>query len=239
MTAAFTVRGVTKRFGGLTAVDGASIDVDRGEIVGLIGPNGAGKSTLFGVIAGVHRPDAGTVSAGDRVLTGRKPHQLARLGIARTFQTPRPFGALTVRGNILAAALTVERRERAADRWAGECLRRVGLAELAEQTASTLPLGMRKRLEVGRALAIRPSLLLLDEVLGGLNPEEMDGMVALIRELRGEGFAICMVEHVMAVIMSICDRIYVLHHGAVIASGTPVEVSRDPAVIDAYLGETI
>ncbi|EWT06265.1 branched-chain amino acid ABC transporter ATP-binding protein [Intrasporangium chromatireducens Q5-1] len=235
----FEVRDVTKRFGGLTAVSDASLMVDSGEIVGVIGPNGAGKSTLFSVIAGVLRPDEGVVLDGEKVLTGLRPYRMARAGVARTFQTPRPFGALTVRENMVAAAHTVHRSTADAHAWAAECLERIGLTELAEVAASTLPLGMRKRLEVGRALATKPRLLLLDEVLGGLNPNEIDTMVALIRELRQSGMAICMVEHAMAIIMSLCDRIYVIDHGVVISTGTPQEVSSDQQVIDAYLGGSV
>lgn len=233
----FEVRGVTKRFGGLVAVADATVSVRAGEIVGLIGPNGAGKSTLFGVISGVHRPDEGGVYIDDAPLPRLKPHQLARKGIVRTSQTPAPFSSLSVFDNVLAAAYSVERSERGATSWADECVARVGLADVGAKPASSLPLGMRKRLEVGRAMAVRPRLLLLDEVLGGLNPEEMSSMVELIRSLRAEGMAVCMVEHVMAVIMTLCDRIYVLHHGAVIAHGTPGEISRNEAVLTAYLGE--
>lgn len=234
----FEVRNVTKRFGGLVAVDCASLTVEQGEIVGVIGPNGAGKSTLFSVIAGVLAPDEGTVLAGDRTLTGLPPHKLARHGVARTFQTPKPFGELTVLDNMIVAAHTVEARTGDARGWAESCLERIGMTSMADVTAAVLPLGMRKRLEVGRALATRPSLLLLDEVLGGLNPGEIDTMSALIRELRDEGIALCMVEHAMAIIMSLCDRIYVLDQGVVISSGTPQEVSQDQTVIDAYLGES-
>lgn len=235
----FEVCGVTKRFGGLTAVSKADLTVSPGEIVGVIGPNGAGKSTLFSVIAGVLTPEEGVVKVGDKVLTGMPPYRLARNGVARTFQTPRPFGALTVLDNIVVAAHTVEARTSDAREWAVQCLDRIGMADMADVTASALPLGMRKRLEVGRALATRPQLLLLDEALGGLNPSEIDTMVALIRELRGEGMAICMVEHAMAIIMSLCDRIYVIDHGVVISSGTPKEVSSDQTVIDAYLGGSV
>jgi branched-chain amino acid transport system ATP-binding protein len=235
----FEVREVTKRFGGLTAVDRASLRVEPGEIVGVIGPNGAGKSTLFSVIAGVLVPDEGTVAAGEDTLTGLPPHRLARRGVARTFQTPRPFGALSVRDNMVVAAHTVERDGAEVGRWADRCLERIGMTHVADVTASALPLGMRKRLEVGRALATRPKLLLLDEVLGGLNPGEIETMVGLIKELRDEGMAICMVEHAMAIIMSLCDRIYVLDHGVVISSGTPQEVSQDQTVIDAYLGGSV
>jgi branched-chain amino acid transport system ATP-binding protein len=235
----FEVCGVTKRFGGLTAVSEADLSIHPGEIVGVIGPNGAGKSTLFSVIAGVLKPEEGVVKAGEEVLTGMPPHRLARVGVARTFQTPRPFGALTVRENMVVAAHTVERSTSEAHVWAAECLERIGMADMADVTASALPLGMRKRLEVGRALATRPRLLLLDEVLGGLNPAEIDTMVALIRELRADGMAVCMVEHVMAIIMSLCDRIYVIDHGVIISSGTPQEVSSDQTVIDAYLGGSV
>ena len=235
----FEVCGVTKRFGGLTAVSKADLTIGPGEIVGVIGPNGAGKSTLFSVIAGVLTPEEGVVKAGDKVLTGMAAHKMARHGVARTFQTPRPFGALTVLDNMVVAAHTVEPKTGQAREWAVRCLDRIGMSEMADVTASALPLGMRKRLEVGRALATRPQLLLLDEVLGGLNPSEIDTMVALIRELRGEGMAICMVEHAMAIIMSLCDRIYVIDHGVVISSGTPQEVSSDQTVIDAYLGGSV
>jgi branched-chain amino acid transport system ATP-binding protein len=235
----FEVCGVTKRFGGLTAVSQASLELNPGEIVGVIGPNGAGKSTLFSVIAGVLKPEEGVVKVGDEVLTGMPPYRLARVGVARTFQTPRPFGALTVRDNMVVAAHTVEKGTREALAWADVCLERIGMAHMADVTSSALPLGMRKRLEVGRALATKPRLLLLDEVLGGLNPGEIETMVALIRELRSDGMAVCMVEHAMAIIMSLCDRIYVIDHGVVISSGTPQEVSADKTVIDAYLGGSV
>ncbi|HET9498722.1 MAG TPA: ABC transporter ATP-binding protein [Marmoricola sp.] len=235
----FEVCGVTKRFGGLTAVSEASLVISPGEIVGVIGPNGAGKSTLFSVIAGVLKPEEGVVRTGDEVLTGMPPHKLARVGVARTFQTPRPFGGLTVRDNMVVAAHTVERRTAEAQKWADACLERIGMSDMADVSASALPLGMRKRLEVGRALATKPRLLLLDEVLGGLNPGEIETMVRLIRELRDDGIAVCMVEHAMAIIMSLCDRIYVIDHGVVISSGTPQEVSSDQTVIDAYLGGSV
>lgn len=230
------VHNVTRKFGGLVAVSDASLSVASGEIVGLIGPNGAGKSTLFNVIANVYTPTSGHVSVGGTDLGGKKPHDLAKHGVARTFQTPRPFGKLSVLDNVIVAAMTKNPRRRVAEPLARQALERVHLADAADLPASSLPLGMRKRLEVARGLALDPTLVLLDEVLGGLNPDETEAMVDVIVGLRNDGVAVCMIEHVMAVIMDICDRIYVLHHGQIIASGTPEEIRAHPEVVEAYLG---
>jgi branched-chain amino acid transport system ATP-binding protein len=233
-------RGVTKRFGGLTAVDAVDLAVAEGEIVGLIGPNGSGKTTLFNCIAGFYRPDAGTLTFRDRPLVGRAPDEVCRLGIARTFQLSRPFAAMTVVQNVAVGVLygnaalgsigvaTAEARR---------LLAYVSLGDVADAPAAGIPLAQRKRLEVARALATRPQLLLLDESMAGLNPVEIEAAVRLLRRLRTElGLTLVIVEHMMQVIMGLCDRVIVLDAGRKIAEGRPVEVAREPTVLQAYLG---
>ncbi len=234
--ARLVVEGIVKRFGGLTALGGVSLTVEPGEIVGLIGPNGAGKTTLFGVISGFVPPDAGRVRLGGRDLAGLAPHEVCRLGLARTFQLVRPFARLSVLENVAVAALVRHPTRGAALDAAAAALARVGLEGRAEEPAGSLPLGLRKRLEIARALATEPKVLLLDETLAGLTAGETDQMVAALGRLRDGGMAIVVIEHVMRAVMALSDRIVVLHHGEVIASGTPAAVSADPAVIEAYLG---
>lgn len=228
---------VTKRFGGLTAVRDVTLEVTQGELVGIIGPNGAGKTTLFNVIAGFYRPDEGRIRFLGRDITGLAPHAVCRLGLTRTFQLVKPFGNLSVLDNVIIGALTRLGQVRAARVDAERVLEMCGLTPYAHARARALPLALRKRLEVARALATRPRLLLLDEVMAGLNPAELASMVALIQRLRAEGITLLVIEHIMAAIMRLAERILVLHHGELIAEGPPARIARDPRVIDAYLGE--
>ena len=237
MTALLSVQGVSKRFHGLVAVDRVSFEVPQGTIFALIGPNGAGKTTLFNTIAGEFRPDGGAIEfAGDRI-DGLPPDQACRRGIGRTFQLVKPFPALSVEDNVIVGALLHRSDVGAARTRAGEVLRRLDLYDKRAQRASSLTLPDRKRLEVARALATDPKLLLLDEVMAGLRPTETDRIVAVLRELNREtGLTILLIEHVMRAVMALASQILVLHHGAAIAQGAPDKVVRDPAVIESYLG---
>jgi branched-chain amino acid transport system ATP-binding protein len=236
MTALLSVEAVTKRFRGLVAVDEASFAVEPGEIFAVIGPNGAGKTTLFNMIAGVFAPDDGRILFGGERIDGRRPDEIARRGIGRTFQIVRPFPALTVEDNVIVGALLRADGVDAARQHAHELLRRLDLYDRRARPAASLTLPDRKRLEVARALATRPRLLLLDEVMAGLRPTETDRMVAILRELIGGGLTILLIEHVMRAVMALATRVLVLHHGAAIAQGTPEAVVREPAVVASYLG---
>ena len=232
-----TLERVTKRFGGLTAVRDVSFEVREGDLLGIIGPNGAGKTTLFNVISGYYRPDGGRVLLAGRDVGGEPPHVICRLGLTRTFQIVKPFGNLSVLDNVMIGALTRLPRVAAARDEARRVIETCGLGPYAAARARALPVGLRKRLEVARALATRPRLLLLDEVMAGLNPTELGGIVELIRRLHAEGLTLIVIEHIMAAMMRLARRIVVLHHGETIAEGRPDEITRDPRVIDAYLGE--
>ena len=230
------VEGLTKRFGGLTAVDQASFDVPAGSITGLIGPNGAGKTTVFTMIAGFTKPSAGTILFEGSSIAGEPPHALARRGIARTFQIVQPFAGLTVAENIAVGVhLRHASRDEALAR-AHDVARRVGLGPELEKPAASLTVAGRKRLELARALATEPKLLLLDEVLAGLNPSEIRDIVPIIQTIRAGGVTILMIEHVMQAVMSLCETVHVIASGRMIASGPPPQVCRDPRVIEAYLG---
>lgn len=231
------VSGLSRSFGGLRAVHDVTFQVEQGTVVGLIGPNGAGKSTLFNLIAGALKPDAGTVIFDGRDTTGQPTHTIARLGLARTFQLTRPFLALSVLDNVAVGALAHQAALHAAREEARGILEMLGLQQWATQPAAVLSTAGRKRLEVARALALRPRLLLLDEVLAGLIPSERQRMVDILRHLREQGITMLFVEHVMAAVMALSDRIVVLHHGELLAAGAPDEVTRDRRVIEAYLGE--
>jgi len=230
------VAGVTRRFGGVVAVNAASLSVPEGAIVGLIGPNGAGKTTLFGIISGFVAPSAGSVTWDGADITALPPHRRAQAGIARTFQIVQPFAGLSVVENIAVGAYLRHPRRADATRIATAIAHRLGLGAMLDRPAAALTVAGRKRLELARALATGPRLLLLDEVLAGLNPSEIRDIIPLIQAIRAEGVTILMIEHVMQAVMNLCDHLYVLAEGRMIAEGNPVTVCTDPMVIEAYLG---
>ncbi len=227
---------VSRRFGGLLAVNSASLTAEEGRITALIGPNGAGKTTLFSSISGFLKPSAGDVRYAGEIITGEPPYRLARRGIARTFQIVQPFGGLTVRENILVGAHLHHRGRAEALAAAEEVGHYVGLTAQLDRPAATLTVAGRKRLELARALSTEPKLLLLDEVLAGLNPSEIRDIVPVIRGLCDRGITIVMIEHVMQAVMSLAEHVFVLAEGKVIAEGTPAQVAANPVVIEAYLG---
>ena len=238
MTALLRLDNVSRRFGGLNAVDRVSIAVDQGEIVGLIGPNGAGKTTLINLITGVYPATSGRVLFEDRDVTRARPHQIARLGVARTFQIVQPFPKMTVEDNVAAGALFCGHAAsvREARTLAREHLAFTGLGDMAERPAASLTLARRKRLELAKSLAMRPRLLMLDEVNAGLNAAEVEDALAIIRRIAEQGVTIIVIEHLMKVVLSISHRLVVLHHGQLIAEGAPQQVVNDRNVIEAYLG---
>jgi branched-chain amino acid transport system ATP-binding protein len=240
-TAQLELRGVVKRFGGVAALDGVTLSVATGEILGIIGPNGAGKTTLLNCVSGVYRPDGGDILWQGASIAGRAPHRVAALGIGRTFQVVKPFTSMTVRENAAIGALfgsaDAHLPPRQAFARADEVLELVGLAAKASLPVTALTIPDRKRLEVARAVATRPRLLLLDEVMAGLNHVEVDEALEMVRAVHATGVTIVLIEHVMRVIVGVCDRALVLHYGKVLADGPPKTVLSDRRVIEAYLGE--
>jgi branched-chain amino acid transport system ATP-binding protein len=230
------VRGISKSFGGLKAVSDATLSVPKGKIVSLIGPNGAGKTTLFTLISGFLKPDEGEVIFNGKDITGLPPHKICRLGIVRTFQVVQPFASLSVRENIAVGAHTRIANRKAALAKADGIAELVGMKPMLEQSAGDLTIAGRKRLELARALATEPSLLLLDEVMAGLNATEIAELVQVIRAIRDTGVTIFLIEHVMQAVMSLSDYTYVLNQGVMIAEGEPKQVTSSPDVIEAYLG---
>jgi len=230
------VQGLTKHFAGLTAVQDVSFSVPTGAIVGLIGPNGAGKTTCFSMIAGAMRPSAGQVWFAGEAIAGRAPEHICRSGLARTFQVVRPLADMTVLDNVVVGALLRTPTLYKAREWAAQTLAQVGLADKRHVQARHLTLPDRKMLELARALATRPKLVLLDEVMAGLRPGEADAVIQVLKDLNEQGLTIMLVEHVMRILMALADQIVVLHHGRFIMQGTPVEVANDARVIESYLG---
>jgi branched-chain amino acid transport system ATP-binding protein len=231
------VNGITKRFGGLVAVNNLSLSLDKGQILGLIGPNGAGKTTAFNMVSGFYKPDEGEVIFDDQKINGLRPDQVCKLGLARTFQVVKPFPQLNVRDNVIVGAYNRTNNRRDAREKAEEVIEFLGMQDMSETLASSLSVAGRKRLEVAKALATDPKIILLDEAMAGLRPTETDEMIELVRQISEQGIALLLVEHVMRVIMSLAERIVVIHHGDKIAEGEPKQVVQNKAVIDAYLGE--
>ena len=239
MKEALVIRGLSKRFGGLRAVQDVSFSVKENETVALIGPNGAGKTTSFNLITGFHRPDSGSISAFGLDITGLKPHDICAHGLARTFQVAKPFGAMTVLDNVMTGAFLRDRHAAVAREKAREAIEFVGLSAREKTAAKDLTTIDQRRLEMARALATQPRLLLLDEVMAGLNPSEIDQAVALIGKLSQRGLTIVIVEHVMRAIMAVARHIVVLDHGQKIAEGTPKQIVENPEVVRAYLGSYV
>ncbi|UCG26088.1 MAG: ABC transporter ATP-binding protein [Chloroflexota bacterium] len=237
MSLLLKLEGLTKRFGGLTAVHDVSLDLAEMEILGLIGPNGAGKTTLFNMISGTYLPTNGRITYEGQDITDLPSHEIAALGIARTFQIAKPFARLSVVDNVMVGSFLRTKGSGLASDKARQVVDFVGLESHADRPAQTLTTAGRKRLELARALATEPKLLLLDEVMAGLTPTESAGIVNLIRQIREAGITILVIEHVMKAIMSLSDRVAVIHHGELIAVDPPQDVAKDPRVIEAYLGE--
>ncbi|OGW36454.1 MAG: ABC transporter ATP-binding protein [Nitrospirae bacterium GWD2_57_9] len=231
------IKNVSRFFGGLAAIKSVSFEINKGEILGLIGPNGAGKTTLFNVVNGFYHPSRGEVSFRTERISGLKPHQICRRGIARTFQVVKPLQRMSVLDNVVASAFLRAKDRAEALGIANDVLDFTGLADDRDVLSKGLPLGKRKRLEIARALATRPELLLLDESFAGLNPAELDASIGIVRKIREQGITIMIIEHHMKVIMAISDRIVVLNYGEKIAEGAPLEIRNNPQVVEAYLGE--
>jgi branched-chain amino acid transport system ATP-binding protein len=231
------VKGVSRFFGGLAALTDVSFEVQKGEILGLIGPNGAGKTTLFNVVNGFYPPSRGEVAFNGKTISGLKPHSICKLGMARTFQVVKPLQRMSVLDNVIASAFLRAKTRDLAEKIAVEILEFTALYEDRDVISKSLPLGKRKRLEIARALATEPEMLLLDESFAGLNPTELDKSIEIIKKIKARGITIMIIEHHMKVIMAISDRIVVLNYGEKIAQGTPDEIRSSPLVIEAYLGE--
>ncbi|HET6515793.1 MAG TPA: ABC transporter ATP-binding protein [Thermodesulfovibrionales bacterium] len=231
------VKNVSVHFGGLAAISNVSFEVRKGDIVGLIGPNGAGKTTMFNVINGFYNPTEGKVFFKDRKISGLKPHQICQMGVARTFQVVKPLQRMTVLDNVVASAFLRVTTRAQAEEIAVETTKFTGLHDDRDVISKGLPLGKRKKLEIARALATQPEMILLDESFAGLNPAELDESIEIIGKIKARGITIMIIEHHMKVIMAISDRIVVLSYGEKLAEGTPKEIGSNPAVVEAYLGE--